>query len=578
MDKNGVCRNDGIGSVQRDTTEVRRPPPRSPAGATHHSVSQKYSSVGTRGIVYTGEVKHFKGIYQSITSLVQSNTSLPVEVWVNHYAFAPCSRIFYSFAFVQCRCFGDRELSSANSREDLSSGHAYACHSSVLVLGFESKFHALLSTHFQHVLYLDSDNIVTRNAEEVFNTVAYVDTGAVLWPDLWGVACSDTSRILSGHTASSQYVLWRAGFPGLDEHTHTIPEYYKRRRSNQCAADMHGDGCTRSSDNFGSSEDEGGKVCFNTSHADSTIAEHNCSYKYFHCRSSTQSSQWKHYLREHGQEAESGQLVLNLQLHKPLLSLGLHLIQDSAFFGRVFYGDKDIFRFIFLITGVPFHFMGIPGISVDASGRQDSLLHFHSSAGDAESDLADPPLSIQQQQPQKEQQHKATKTVLHVSAIDNCCARDIFQETAFGHHRSEDNKSIGENAALSALYRTQEILPLFVHQLRLRDPDALLRFIRVPPQHQGNASYCLVPRKRQYIHRSASAHSCVVNRTCSEWGSHDDCTDSSSTHSCHNRLGGSGVLVQPREARLLRDFARRLFDTVDAHWRQIEALNGTVAQ
>jgi len=61
-------------------------------------------------------------------------------------------------------------------------------------------------------------------------------------------------------------------------------------------------------------------------------------------------------IRHYAQEAETGQIVLNLTRHRGLLRLALHMIQDKSFFQRLFNGDKDIFRFVFLITGVPFHY------------------------------------------------------------------------------------------------------------------------------------------------------------------------------------------------------------------------------
>ena len=57
------------------------------------------------------------------------------------------------------------------------------------------------------------------------------------------------------------------------------------------------------------------------------------------------------------QESETGQVALNLRRHRGLLNLGRKLFEDDAFVKQIVYGDKDIFRFMFLLTRVPFYFV-----------------------------------------------------------------------------------------------------------------------------------------------------------------------------------------------------------------------------
>lgn len=120
-----------------------------------------------RGVVYTGSVHHFKKIFQSVTALRMTNCSLPVEVWVNRVALTACRRTLESM-LPGTRC---RQLSDS-------------------IQGWTSKFYALLYTNLDDALFIDADNVPVRDVNEIFSSNAYRETGAVLWPDLWGFNCS----------------------------------------------------------------------------------------------------------------------------------------------------------------------------------------------------------------------------------------------------------------------------------------------------------------------------------------------------------------------------------------------------
>jgi len=87
--------------------------------------------------------------------------------------------------------------------------------------------------------------------------------------------------------------------------------------------------------------------------------------------------------RNIAQEAETGQLAIDLSRHGGLLNLGLKLISDDAFFKRVVNGDKDIFRLSHLLTQTPFYYVPhIPAYSVpgaDGSGLRDCLVQYFGS-------------------------------------------------------------------------------------------------------------------------------------------------------------------------------------------------------
>ena len=90
--------------------------------------------------------------------------------------------------------------------------------------------------------------------------------------------------------------------------------------------------------------------------------------------------------RVHAQEAEAGQVALDLRRHAGLLRLGLRIIEDRAFLKRVVNGDKDIFRLVFLLAEEPFTFVPhLPGYSIPHAGAQgrDCLVHFLGPPDDA---------------------------------------------------------------------------------------------------------------------------------------------------------------------------------------------------
>ena len=51
--------------------------------------------------------------------------------------------------------------------------------------GYQYKIFTILFSSFEQVLFLDADNIPVQNPDSVFNSQAFVEKGAVLWPDYW---------------------------------------------------------------------------------------------------------------------------------------------------------------------------------------------------------------------------------------------------------------------------------------------------------------------------------------------------------------------------------------------------------
>ena len=127
--------------------------------------SVSHVSANTYGVIYTGQARHFKKIYQSIVAHRHLHMNLRIEVWSNLFDTTFCLETLGQLQNVHCL-----SLPSISS-------------------GFASKFYALLLTRMQHVVFMDADNLAVRNIQELFDSVEYKQSGFILWPDLCGHRC-----------------------------------------------------------------------------------------------------------------------------------------------------------------------------------------------------------------------------------------------------------------------------------------------------------------------------------------------------------------------------------------------------
>ena len=167
-----------------------------------------------RGIIYTGLPQfHFKNIYQSVLAHRNLKVSLPIEVWVNAADMPICTLVFESLGAYEFLNEGEQPMPAEEARQlGVTTCRALPPHAN----GFASKYYALLGTQFTDVFFMDADNLAVRDVNEVFNSVEYKRTGAILWPDLWGAACRTTQhRADNGYTGFETSVLWQAHVGGL---------------------------------------------------------------------------------------------------------------------------------------------------------------------------------------------------------------------------------------------------------------------------------------------------------------------------------------------------------------------------
>ena len=67
---------------------------------------------------------------------------------------------------------------------------------------YQLKIAAIMFSSFAEVLYLDADSIPVVNPDPIFDSPAYVNTGAVLWPDYWKATESPYTPYITGQNST----------------------------------------------------------------------------------------------------------------------------------------------------------------------------------------------------------------------------------------------------------------------------------------------------------------------------------------------------------------------------------------
>eukprot|EP01083_Nonionella_stella_P078695 215507_1 len=129
------------------------------------------------GIVYTGSIELLPLVYISLSILKRLGfTSYPVEIFVNdddnsNTTIHKCQSVFideFSLVFPHIKCIS---LDERPTRM------------------YSYKILSLLHSSFEHVLFLDCDNIIIQSPQVLFQSVEYKFTDAIFWTDLWGAKC-----------------------------------------------------------------------------------------------------------------------------------------------------------------------------------------------------------------------------------------------------------------------------------------------------------------------------------------------------------------------------------------------------
>lgn len=128
---------------------------------------------GSSGYVLIGGGKFSWLSYLVIKQLRQIGSTLPIELFIptkGEYEPQFCNLIFKKYN-ARCNVI-DEEL-----QQQLSSSYK--------ISGYQYKMLAILTSKFENLFYIDSDNYPTRNPDYLFNSDIYKKNGMILWPDFW---------------------------------------------------------------------------------------------------------------------------------------------------------------------------------------------------------------------------------------------------------------------------------------------------------------------------------------------------------------------------------------------------------
>ncbi|KAL6449610.1 MNN23 Alpha-1 [Candida maltosa Xu316] len=149
----------------------------------HHGVVEELpemmpSSVynkGTKGVVIIGGTRFSWLAYLALVALRETGSKLPVEIvmpvkkdYERETEF--CEKILPD---LNAKCVVVPDVFG----EDVMKGRKFS--------SYQFKALALVVSSFEHILLLDSDNMILTNPDEIFESKLYKDYGMITWPDYW---------------------------------------------------------------------------------------------------------------------------------------------------------------------------------------------------------------------------------------------------------------------------------------------------------------------------------------------------------------------------------------------------------
>ncbi|KAL8940484.1 MAG: hypothetical protein Q9211_002245 [Gyalolechia sp. 1 TL-2023] len=139
-----------------------------------------------RGIVVLAGGKYSEIAATTLGMIRLLGSRLPVEVWM-------LDRIEKKEAW--CEELSPQGIICRFVSDYLSDMSAFSHH-------YQLKPLAIMFSSFVEVLYLDADSMPVINPDAVFDAPAYLDTGAVLWPDYWAATESPLTPYIIGRSVT----------------------------------------------------------------------------------------------------------------------------------------------------------------------------------------------------------------------------------------------------------------------------------------------------------------------------------------------------------------------------------------
>ncbi|CUM62586.1 uncharacterized protein PRCAT00000138001 [Priceomyces carsonii] len=128
---------------------------------------------GSSGYVIVGGGQYSWLAYLVIRQIRATGANLPIELFIaneNEYEKDFCEILLPKYN-ARCNLF-NTELSS-ELKKKFGMG------------GFQYKMLAILSSKFENVIYLDSDNFPTKDVDYIVDSELYKEKGLIIWPDAW---------------------------------------------------------------------------------------------------------------------------------------------------------------------------------------------------------------------------------------------------------------------------------------------------------------------------------------------------------------------------------------------------------
>ncbi|KAK6205429.1 mannosyltransferase putative-domain-containing protein [Scheffersomyces amazonensis] len=128
---------------------------------------------GSAGYVLVGGGRYSWLSYLVIRQIRASGGKLPIELFIptkSDYDEEFCEKVLPKLN-ARCNVFDTNLANNLAARFKIG--------------GYQYKMLALISSKFENVLYLDSDNFPTKNVEYLFESKQYKDSHLLLWPDAW---------------------------------------------------------------------------------------------------------------------------------------------------------------------------------------------------------------------------------------------------------------------------------------------------------------------------------------------------------------------------------------------------------
>lgn len=128
---------------------------------------------GSKGYVLIGGGKYSWLSYLVIKQIRATGSNLPIELFIpssKEYEKKFCEEVLPGYN-ARCNVFADDMTEELRQKFGIG--------------GYQYKMLAILSSRFENVVYLDSDNFPVRNPEFILESQLYKDRGLMLWPDAW---------------------------------------------------------------------------------------------------------------------------------------------------------------------------------------------------------------------------------------------------------------------------------------------------------------------------------------------------------------------------------------------------------